>query len=228
MKLLTKEEKDAHLQHVISEGAKGLVYGAVVSAGIFSYLKYRKPARFATFTGSIKAAILAMPTISIAAFWADQGSWEFDQMMHQSDYQQEQVLKEYREYNKLSLSDKIFTQLNKHKYQIIISAWAASLYGSWVLVNRDKIMTTAQKAVQARMYAQGITIILLLGTILLAMREEEINKKKPKPLPEWRQIVNEREAELKRLENEKDAKAFNEKAEKLQNAPSAILEELKK
>ncbi|CAK9435675.1 uncharacterized protein LODBEIA_P04020 [Lodderomyces beijingensis] len=234
MKILGQEEKDAHLQHVLSEGAKGLVYGAILSGGIFSYLKYKKPVRFQTFTASIKAAILAMPTIAVAAFWADQGSWEFDKMMHQSDYQQEQVMKEYREYNQLSLSDKIFTQLNKHKYQIIITAWAGSLYGSWVLVNRDKIMTTAQKAVQARMYAQGITIILLLGTILLAMREEEINKKKPQPLPEWKQIIMEREADLKRAQEEAkneikaDVKSFTEGADKLKKAPSAILEELRK
>ena len=92
--------------------------------------------------------------------------------MHQSEYQEAKYLEEYREWNRLSLSDKCFTVLNDNKYKIIISAWAGSLYGSWVLVNRDKIMDTAQKAVQARMYAQGITIILLLGTLLLAMKEE--------------------------------------------------------
>ncbi|KAI3406788.2 hypothetical protein KGF56_000393 [Candida oxycetoniae] len=199
MKILSQEEKDAHLSHVITEGAKGLIYGGVFSLGIFSYIKYKRPARYQTFSASVKAALLTMPTIAIGAFWADQGSWEFDKMMHQSDYQQEQILKQHREYNNLPLSDKIITSLNNNKYPIIVAAWAGSLYGSWVLVNRDKIMTTAQKAVQARMYAQGITIILLLGTILLAMREEEINKSKPKPLPEWKQIILEKEAEMKQL-----------------------------
>ena len=65
--------------------------------------------------------------------------------MHQSEYQEAKYLEEYREWNRLSLSDKCFTVLNDNKYKIIISAWAGSLYGSWVLVNRDKIMDTAQK-----------------------------------------------------------------------------------
>ncbi|KAL6453272.1 RCF2 Respiratory supercomplex factor 2 [Candida maltosa Xu316] len=150
-----------------------------------------------------------MPTISIAAFFADQGSVEFDRIMHQSEYQEAKILEEYRNWNKLSLSDKCFTVLNDNKYPIIVSAWAASLYGSWVFVNRDKIMDTAQKAVQARMYAQGITIVLLLGTILLAIKEEEIKKKQPKPIPEWKKIIMEKEAEDERLLQE--ARAAKEK-----------------
>ncbi|KHC55827.1 hypothetical protein MEW_00831 [Candida albicans P60002] len=211
MKILSKEEKDAHVSHIISEGAKGLFYGGALSVGLYQYLKHRHPARFATFNPSIKAAIIAMPTISVAAFFADQGSVEFDRKMHQSEYQEAKYLEEYREWNRLSLSDKCFTVLNDNKYKIIISAWAGSLYGSWVLVNRDKIMDTAQKAVQARMYAQGITIILLLGTLLLAMKEEEINKKKPKPIPEWKRIIMEKEAEDKRLVDEAN-KVAQEKA----------------
>lgn len=60
-------------------------------------------------------------------------------------------------------------------------------------------MTTAQKAVQARMYAQGITIFLLLGTLLLAMKEDEINKLKPAPIPEWKQVIMRKEEEEKSI-----------------------------
>ncbi|RCK64966.1 Respiratory supercomplex factor 2, mitochondrial [Candida viswanathii] len=218
MKILSKEEKDAHVSHIIAEGAKGLVYGGILSVGIFQFLKHKRPARFALFTPSIKAALLAMPTITIGAFYADQGSVEFDRKMHQSEYNESKYIEEFREWNKLSLSDKCFTVLNDNKYKIIIAAWAGSLYGSWVFVNRDKIMTTAQKAVQARMYAQGITIILLLGTILLAMKEEEINKKKPKPIPEWKKIIMEKEAEDQRLLEE--AKLAKEKAQTPVNTQS--------
>ncbi|EMG45670.1 hypothetical protein G210_4139 [Candida maltosa Xu316] len=150
MKILSPEEKQAHTSHILAEGFKGLMYGGAFSIGLFQYIKRRHPVRFKSFNPSIKAAIIAMPTISIAAFFADQGSVEFDRNMHQSEYQEAKILEEYRNWNKLSLSDKCFTVLNDNKYPIIVSAWAASLYGSWVFVNRDKIMDTAQKAVQAR------------------------------------------------------------------------------
>ena len=128
-------------------------------------------------------------------------------MMHQSDYVQQQMLEEHRKFNSLSTSEKIYTTLGNHKYQIIIAAWAASLYGSWTLINRDKVMTTAQKAVQARVYAQAITVVLLLGTILLSLKEAEINKNKPAPLPHWKQVLDERDAEKQAA----DHKASEEK-----------------
>lgn len=225
MKLITKEEKAAHMNHVAAEGFKGLIYGAIGSAGLFYYFKTRHPLKFKVLTPSVKTAMLAMPTISMAAFWADQGSWEFDQETYQSSFNKSKKLEEYREWNKLSQQDKIITSLNNQKYPIILSAWAASLYGSWVFVNRDKIMSTAQKAVQARMYAQALTIILLLGTVLLAVKEQEIEKKKPAAVPEWKKILLEREADAadaaaEALANSEksEAKAMEEKKGKVPQA----------
>ncbi|ODV80982.1 uncharacterized protein CANTADRAFT_48192 [Suhomyces tanzawaensis NRRL Y-17324] len=215
MKILDKEERQAHISHITTEGFKGLVYGSILSTGLFAYLKKRH-AGFNRFSTSIKTCIIVMPTISLGAFFADQGSWEFDKQMHSSAYTQGKLLEEYREWNNLSMSDKIFTTLNQYKYEVIITSWVGSLYGSWVYVNRDKIMTTSQKAVQARMYAQAITIVLLLGTILLAMKEQEINKSKPAPLPAWKQVLLDKEAEEKRLLE--SHKARGSKAESEENS----------
>ncbi|CAH6721035.1 respiratory supercomplex factor 2, mitochondrial [[Candida] jaroonii] len=208
MKIVDQEEKDAHLNHIIGEGAKGLFYGSLISCGLFGYLKYRQPVRFRQFNASIKTALFVMPSISMAAFFADQGGVQFDRSLHTSEYENNKIMEEYRVWNNLSTSDKFFHSLNEHKYKIIIGTWVGSLYGSWVIVNRDKIMTVTQKAVQARMYAQGITIILLLGTILLSMKEAEILKKQPKAVPEWQKILQEKEAEAKqKIALEKKIKA---------------------
>ncbi|KAK6460528.1 hypothetical protein DFJ63DRAFT_230382 [Scheffersomyces coipomensis] len=211
MKLLGEEEKQAHIAHITSEGLKGLFYGSILSVGIFTYLKKRHTVRFNSFNTSIKTALIVMPTVSMGAFFADQGSWDFDKQMHSSEYSEKLVIEEYRQWNEMALNEKIFTSLNKNKYPIIISAWAASLYGSWVLVNKDKIMTGAQKAVQARMYAQGITIILLLGTIVLSMKEKELEKSRPPPVPEWKRIIDEKQAEesliLAELKKKQDARS---------------------
>ncbi|SGZ50144.1 CIC11C00000004415 [Sungouiella intermedia] len=196
MKIIDKEEREAHASYVLSEGLKGMFYGSVVSLGLFSYLRLRHPARFRSFNTSIKACILTMPTISLAAFFADEGSVEFDRRMYSSGYTNKKVLEEYRDWNNLPVSDKVFTTLSNNQYKVIFTSWVASMYGSWVYVNRDKVMTTPQKLVQARMYAQAITIVLLLSTVLLAMKKEEINKKRPAPIPEWKRVLQEKEAEL--------------------------------
>lgn len=206
MKIITDEEKRAHIAHITAEGAKGLVVGGMLSAGMFVYFKKRMPVRFNSWNTSIKTCVLTMPTIGMGAFYADQGSWEFDKEMHHSEHTQAKLLEEYRHWNRLSTGEKMFSGLNNNKYTIIVSAWAASLYASWVIVNRDKYMTIAQKAVQARMYAQGITIILLLGTILLAIKDEEINRKKPAELPEWKKVLLKKEAEDAEIMKELQAK----------------------
>lgn len=193
MKILDDEERNAHIAHITAEGAKGLFYGSIFSAGLFAYLKFKHPIKFRQMNTSVKSCVIAMPTIAISAFFADQGSVEFDREMHSSEYNQKRLLEEYQEWQKLPTGEKLIHTLNKNKYPIIIGTWAASLYGSWVFVNRDKIMTTAQKAVQARMYAQAISVVLLLGTILLAMKEEEFEKTKPPPIPEWQRILDERQ-----------------------------------
>ncbi|KAI3403999.2 RCF2 [Candida oxycetoniae] len=193
MKLLTEEEKREHSEHVLKEGVKGCIVGAVVGVGLLKFFKYKRPVRYASLSSSIKAAIFAMPTISLGAFYADDGSVKFDEQRYQSDYLKRQELQALENYNKLSTSDKILHQLNENKYKIVVSAWAASLYGSWRIVNKDKYMTKAQKIVQARVYAQAITVVLLLGTLLLSMNEEKIKKTQPEPIPSWKKHLQEQE-----------------------------------
>lgn len=54
------------------------------------------------------------------------------------------------------------------------------MWGSWVYVNRDPLLTKTQKFVTARMYAQFLTVGLLLASIGLSMYEENLNKKNKK------------------------------------------------
>lgn len=195
MKIIDNEEREAHASYILSEGLKGMFYGSIVSLGLYTYLKVRHPARFASFNTSIKTCIITMPTVSMAAFFADQGSVEFDKKMYSSGYTNKKVLEEFRHWHNMPMSDKIVATLSNNQYKLIFSSWMASMYGSWVYVNRDKVMTTPQKLVQARMYAQAITIVLLLSTILLAVKQKEIDQDKPAPMPEWKRILQEKEDE---------------------------------
>ncbi|RLV92816.1 Respiratory supercomplex factor 2 mitochondrial [Spathaspora sp. JA1] len=194
MKIISEEEKYEHQKHILIEGLKGCAIGAVIGFGMVKYMKIRQPVRFARFNSSIKAAMYAMPAITVGAFYADQGSVNFDEDRYRSDYLKKQESEALERYNKLSTQDKILHKMNENKYSIIVSAWAASLYGSWTLVNRDKFMSKSQKIVQARVYAQAITVVLLLGTILLSMHEAELKKKEPAPVPEWKRYLDEQEA----------------------------------
>lgn len=191
MKILNDQEKNDHWNAVLYEGAKGTLIGLGVSFGIAQLMSRRYPGAYRQMSASIKASMWAIPTIGMGAFFADEGSVKFDEQTHRSEYLKQIENEKLEAWNKLSLADKCFTKVNDNKYKIILGAWGASLWGSWKIVNKDKYMTTAQKAVQARVYAQAISVILLLGTLLLSMHEQELNKSKPAEVPEWKKYLDE-------------------------------------
>lgn len=193
MKILTQEEIEDHKNHVLKENLKGLAVGAGVGGLMIAGIRKKWPAQWKSLNTSFKAAIFAMPCITIAAFYADDGSLEYDKEKYQGDYLKRMAEAKQETYSKLSKSEQLIHKVNEHKYPLIIGAWAASLFGCWKLVDRDRYMLKSQKIVQARVYAQAISVVLLLCTLLLSYRDNEIKKKQPPPVPEWKQVLQEQE-----------------------------------
>jgi hypothetical protein len=52
----------------------------------------------------------------------------------------------------------------ENRYPIIFGFWVLSMGGSFYLVNRNPYLSGSQKLVQARMYAQGATLAVLLAS----------------------------------------------------------------
>jgi hypothetical protein len=64
----------------------------------------------------------------------------------------------------------------ENRYPIVTASWVASLGVAFSIVSRDKYLTGAQKLVQARVYAQGLTIAILLATALLEVGDASKGK----------------------------------------------------
>jgi len=71
--------------------------------------------------------------------------------------------KQESDYSQLSRTDAAIEYFKDHRYQTVFGAWAASMVGSFALIARSPL-STAQKLVQARMYAQGLTVAVLLAS----------------------------------------------------------------
>ncbi|CAI4052155.1 hypothetical protein SUVZ_14G3370 [Saccharomyces uvarum] len=204
MKILTQDEIEAHSSHTLKGGIEGALAGFAISAVIFKVLPRRYPKfKPSTLTWSIKTALWITPPTVLTAIRAEQASNSFDATMYGSGTSSEDALDEHRRWKGLSTKDKFVEGLSTNKYKIITGAWAASLYGSWVLVNRDHIMTRAQKIVQARMYAQFITVGLLLASVGLSMYENKLhpNRQKVNEMRRWENALKVAEEEEK-LEKE--------------------------
>lgn len=77
------------------------------------------------------------------------------------------------------------------------------MYGSWRLVDRDPIMTKVQKAVQARMYAQALTVVMLLASVMLSMYGAKRNpeNKEQRRQRQWELLLDQAANEEREFEN---------------------------
>ncbi|ODV98399.1 hypothetical protein PACTADRAFT_37964 [Pachysolen tannophilus NRRL Y-2460] len=202
MKVLTEEEFKAANTATFNGAVKGFLLGSCISLGIFAVVPRKYPA-FKNLSYSIKTALVVMPIASTTSIVSELASQNFDKKMYSSEYDQKRTLEEYKRWHSLTLGEKSIEVLSEHKYKIITGLWALSMWGSWVYVDKDPLLTKTQKFVQARMYAQFLTVALLLGSMGLSMYEEQHSKKAPKLFREednWKEIINDEE---KREEFEK-------------------------
>lgn len=156
MKIIDRDEREAHASYLATEGAKGLFYGSLFSIGLFNYLRLKHPAKFNSFNASIKTCVIIMPSIACSAFWADQGSVVFDRRMH-SQGGQAKIMQDFRDWRNKSATDKFITIVNDNRYKIAIAAWSVALGGSMVYVNRNKAMGVTQNSSKFRNIAIGGT-----------------------------------------------------------------------
>jgi len=61
---------------------------------------------------------------------------------------------------------------NENRYSIVFGSWIASMGISFGLVHRNPYLTGAQKIVQARVYAQGLTLGVLLASLSLETNDK--------------------------------------------------------
>ena len=62
------------------------------------------------------------------------------------------------------LSRRAFEWGRENRYPIVVGSWVASMGVALGLVGRNPYLSRAQKLVQARVYAQGLTLAVLLAT----------------------------------------------------------------
>ncbi|KDR84080.1 hypothetical protein GALMADRAFT_236723 [Galerina marginata CBS 339.88] len=75
----------------------------------------------------------------------------------------EKELRRMKQWDSMTLGQKIGDWSFRHQYSIIMGSWAASLGLAALIISRNKYQTYPQKIVQARMWAQGLTIGLIMA-----------------------------------------------------------------
>ena len=128
--------------------------------------------------------------------------------------------RETSEWDGLSSKEKISRWVARHQYQVILGSWATSMAIAGTIIMRDRYalslcgaspppspsfpfsrhQSTSQKIVQARMWAQGLTIGILIAAGIVTHSERTNAAKHHAVDHSWRELL---EAEAKEAESRK-------------------------
>ncbi|KAK6525475.1 hypothetical protein TWF694_005609 [Orbilia ellipsospora] len=165
MKILSKEEEDEHYAAVVKGGLKGGAYGLGIGVASAYLLNHRYPF-FRNLTLPLKTFFVTSSATFALIVAADNASRAYETSRHHTNikYQDQtaRLLAEQRA--RMTNKEKFMAWGRENRYKIVGVSWVASMAGSLALVYRDKYLTRAQKLVQARVYAQGLTLAVLLAS----------------------------------------------------------------
>lgn len=180
MKILTPDEEKAHYEAVLKKGTQwgltGLTGGLVGASFLNRYWL-----GFRGLTLPLKAfAVTSVATFSLI-IGADRASRDFEEKALEAagiGWQDEELERRLglndqegsmnlKHYRSLDTRGRLLEHFKENKFQYVFGSWVAFMAGSFGFIATQPMPFT-QKLVQARMYAQGLTVAVVLASAALA------------------------------------------------------------
>jgi len=164
MKIITREDLSAHRSATIVGGLQGAAIASAITIPGYFFLQ-RRSAMFRALPPPMKAFMGVTVIVPFVTIMGEKAGERFDRAQWTGIGAQElaheaAVEKERRE--RLDSWDAVKDWGKRNKWGIVGCSWAAAMVGSFALVSRNKYQSFPQKLVQARVYAQGLTVGLML------------------------------------------------------------------
>ncbi|KIP08311.1 hypothetical protein PHLGIDRAFT_88268 [Phlebiopsis gigantea 11061_1 CR5-6] len=208
MKIATQEELEGHHKATVRGAIEGTLAGFALALPA-GYLANRRWPAFRAMPIQLKtlaAILIILPTYAIQA---ERRGVEFDESTWTGVGVRElQRVKseEERHWEGLSRTQRVKEWAMKNQYKVILGSWAVSMGVAGAIVMANRYQTMPQKIVQARMWAQGLTVGVLIGAGVLtqSQRQERIEHRSVDH--SWANVIEEQqkededEAARKRLE----------------------------
>ncbi|PCH33950.1 hypothetical protein WOLCODRAFT_160477 [Wolfiporia cocos MD-104 SS10] len=176
MKIATEEELAGHYAAIVRGAIEGIAAGLAISLPGTWYMNHRWLA-FRSLPIQLKALGTVLLVAPLYAIQAERRGVEYDESTWTGAGKRELEREERRQQERWSTLDagqKFREWAMRHQYEVILGSWATSMAIAGAIVMRNKHQTTSQKVVQARMWAQGLTIGVLIaaGVLTHSNRQE--------------------------------------------------------
>ncbi|WFD32450.1 Replication factor C, subunit RFC4 [Malassezia sp. CBS 17886] len=158
------EHRNSQFQAALTAGGKGFAIGSGAAAVIGYFAQPRIPT-IQRLPFHIKASLIFSSGLALGVFDADRAGIAYNQQ-HFSDAYAVQGRRlrtvEEQRWDELSTFDKAITWTKNNKFSVVAGSWFASMGASWLYI-QSQPLSLSQKIVQARVWAQGLTVACMLG-----------------------------------------------------------------
>lgn len=164
MKVVSKEEEQAHYNAVLAGGTLGGSLGVGIGMlGVWGASK-RYPA-FRSLTLPFRTFLVT----STGTFGAIVNAERYSNAFHRANnpmnfYKDEAQLTQEAIRAQETTLQRFQAWGKENRYTIVFGSWVAAMGLALAMVGRNKYLSTSQKLVQARVYAQGLTLAVLIAT----------------------------------------------------------------
>ncbi|KAI9001422.1 hypothetical protein BD414DRAFT_533168 [Trametes punicea] len=202
MKFATEEELAGHHAATVRGAIEGIIGGLAISLPATWYAN-RKWAYFRRLPPHLKALGIVLVVAPCYAIQAERRGVEFDKSTWtgagKAELEREERLEEAK-WSSLDNKAKLKEWAMRNQYKIILGSWAASMCVAGAIVMRNRYQSTPQKVVQARMWAQGLTIGVLIAAGILTQTQRSQSHENRSVDHSWAHILEEQEKEEKERE----------------------------
>jgi len=209
MKPVTPEQIEGHSAASIRGALEGAAVSSLVAGSGTWYLN-RNWKYYRTLPISLKVlgmVIVVAPCLSIQAerrgLQYEKSQWTGVGLMAI----EEQAAEERARWQTYSVKEKVGDWAARHEYSLILGSWALSMAVAGAIISKDRYQTVPQKVVQARMWAQGLTIGVLIAAGALTHTKRAEAAKIGNHDHSWAVVLEQQEIEEKQKEERRAASA---------------------
>jgi hypothetical protein len=165
MKISSKEEEQAHYNEVLKGGfIGGSLFLGLGLAGVWGASR-RYPAFLRSTTLPFRAFLVTSSATFGAIINAERRSNDFHMRNNPMNFYKDETENAIELARQQETPIERFTHWSrKNRYSIVFGSWIAAMGLALGMVGCNKYLSTSQKLVQARMYAQGLTLAVLVAT----------------------------------------------------------------
>lgn len=177
MKVISKEEENEHYGVVVRNGLVGGSVGLALGlAGVWA--GSRRYTAFRQLTLPFRSFLVTSAGTFGAIIVAERASIRYQRSHDEMNNYLEATNRAAAEARRAEQTEaqRLMNWGRENRYSLVFASWIAAMGIALAMVGRNKYLSTSQKLVQARVYAQGLTLAVLIATAAFETADAKAGK----------------------------------------------------